>query len=203
MVTVHDHGSRYLIVGLGNPGREYEQTRHNVGSMLADRLAALYDFRFQNCGHSYLGRAVVSGFDVAVAKPRTYMNLSGRAVVEAQRTLAVPVENIIAAYDDCDLPLGRIRIKEDGGSGGHKGIASIVNALEDSGFLRIRLGIGRPVSEREGLKDYVLEPFNDDEADAVDAMLKNGVAAIETIIKDGAATAMNRFNGVKNVNREP
>ncbi len=185
----------FLIVGLGNPGREYEETRHNAGSMLVDRLAVAYNFKFQKCGHSYLGRAVVSGFDAAIAKPRTYMNLSGRAVAELKELLAVPVEKIIVAYDDCDLLLGRIRIKQGGGSGGHKGVASIVNALEDSGFLRIRLGIGRPVSEREGLKDYVLEPFDDDEADALDEMLKSGVAAIETIITDGVATAMNRFNG--------
>ena len=184
----------FLIVGLGNPGREYVETRHNAGSMLADRLAVAYNFRFQKCGHSYLGRAIVSGFDAAIAKPRTYMNLSGRAVVELKELLAVPVEKIIVAYDDCDMLIGRIRIKQGGGSGGHKGIASIGNELGNSGFLRIRLGIGRPASG--SMKDYVLEPFDIGEADAVDEMLKSGLRAIETIITDGSSTAMNRFNGI-------
>lgn len=187
----------FLIVGLGNPGREYEDTRHNAGSMLADRFAVAYNIKFERCGHSQLGRAVVSGEGVVVAKPRTYMNLSGRAVKELKELLAVPVETLIVAYDDCDLPLGRIRIKKGGGSGGHKGVASICNALGllDSGFLRIRLGVGRPASGREELKDYVLEPFDDLEADAVEAMLKSGLRAIQTIITDGVDVAMNRFNG--------
>lgn len=184
----------FLIVGLGNPGREYEETRHNAGSMLADRLAAQYDFRFERCGHSYLGRAVVSGHGAAIAKPKTYMNLSGRAVAELKELLTVPVEKIIVVYDDCDLLLGRIRIKQGGGSGGHKGVASIGNELGDAGFLRIRLGIGRPASGRS-LKDYVLAPFDIGEADVVDEMLKSGATAIETIITDGVEAAMNRFNG--------
>ncbi|MBI5810486.1 MAG: aminoacyl-tRNA hydrolase, partial [Deltaproteobacteria bacterium] len=141
---------------------------------------------------SLYGRAVVAGREAILIKSRTYMNLSGDAVKEALDSNSLPSESIIVAHDDCDLPLGRIRIRKGGGSGGHRGVASVIERLGTNAFPRVRLGIGRP-AEGE-LHGYVLSPFDPDEEGALDDMLKRATAAVEAIIKDGVGCAMNRFN---------
>ncbi|MEE9543682.1 MAG: aminoacyl-tRNA hydrolase [Thermodesulfobacteriota bacterium] len=182
-----------LIVGLGNPGRGYEDTRHNVGFMLVDRLADAHKIVCDKPGwKSYWGSGVIADEEVVLLKPCTYMNLSGDAVVRLTSVLSAPAESVVVAYDDCDLPLGQVRIRAGGGSGGHKGVESITAALNSSSFLRIRLGIGRP--DEGELSDYVLAPFDVDEHDRLDGMLSRGAASIEVIIKEGIGSAMNKFN---------
>lgn len=161
--------------------------------MLVDRLSEAYGIKCDMQGwRSYWGRGTIAGTDVVIVKPQTFMNASGEAVAWFRGALSVDASSILVAYDDSDLPLGRIRIKRGGGSGGHKGIESVMGAIGTKDFPRIRLGIGRP-SEGE-LADYVLSPFIKDEGDIAEAMLSRGVESIETIITEGIDSAMNRFN---------
>lgn len=185
--------SLFLIAGLGNPGRDYEKTRHNAGFMLADRIARESGIEIrQKDFFSYWGKGSINGADVVIAKPQTYMNLSGQAVGAISRFFKIPAESIIVAYDDCDLPLGRIRIRKGGGSGGHKGIESIISHLSGNDFPRIRMGVGRPLMG--GVKDYVLQPFRPEESQALEGMLSRGEESIRVLLKDGIDEAMNRFN---------
>ena len=182
-----------LVVGLGNPGKRYEDTRHNVGFMLIDKLSRSYGIRCDAPAPGALwGRGVIAGHDVVLVKPMTFVNLSGTAVGDIRSSLSLSVESIIVAYDDCDLPLGRIRIRKGGGSGGHRGVESIMSSLASSSFPRIRLGIGRPGAGE--LRDYVLNPFTPEEAGVVDEMLVRAASSIEVIITEGVESAMNRFN---------
>ncbi len=181
-----------LIVGLGNPGSEYADTRHNAGFMLVDRLSAEYGIGLSVKGMGARGTGRIAGEDVALLKPLTYMNRSGHAVSELLMVHPAGPEKIIVAYDDCDLPLGKIRIRGAGGSGGHKGLASVMEALGTTDIPRIRLGIGRPVDG--DVVDFVLSPFLPDELPAVDAMLGRARDAVETIIACGIGQAMNRHN---------
>lgn len=184
-----------LIVGLGNPGPAYEVTRHNVGFMLADRLSERCSISFSPSPSALWGRGRVFGQEAVVIKPLTYMNLSGRAVREFRDAYSVDTESIIVAYDDCDLPFGRLRIRKNGGSGGHRGINSIIEHLGSQNFPRIRLGIGRPL---EGdIVDYVLSPFSEEETATLDDMLQRGVSSIEAMVSRGLDYAMNSFNASK------
>ncbi|GMR04693.1 MAG: aminoacyl-tRNA hydrolase [Thermodesulfobacteriota bacterium] len=182
-----------LIAGLGNPGPRYELTRHNVGFMLIDRLSSVYNIR---CGHStgkaLWGRGLVAGREVVLIKPMTFVNLSGEAVEDFLSEFRVPIESLVVVYDDCYLPLGRIRIRPAGGGGGHKGVDSIIRCLGSDAFPRIRLGIGRPM--KEDLADYVLSPFTPEEMEVVDGMLERAVSSIEVLATEGIAGAMNKFN---------
>ncbi|MEK7773232.1 MAG: aminoacyl-tRNA hydrolase [Deltaproteobacteria bacterium] len=182
----------FLIAGLGNPGSEYEDTRHNVGFMLIDRLAEACGIKFKRSGKALCARGLLAGEDVVLLKPQTFMNLSGEAVARFSGEYRVGAESIVAAYDDCDLPLGRIRIRKGGGSGGHKGVNSIITRLGNGDFARVRLGIGRPFYG--DVADYVLSPFEPPEAEALDAMLKRGAGSVEAIITRGIDCAMNIFN---------
>lgn len=181
-----------LIVGLGNPGREYEKTRHNAGFMLVDLLASEFGIKFDKKGKGVWGKGRISGQDVLLLKPQTFMNLSGEAVAEARAFYKVPEGSVIVAYDDCDLPTGKIRIRKDGGSGGHRGVNSIIAALGTKEFPRIRLGVGRPALG--DIVGYVLSPFTKDEQSAVDEMLSRGKEAVELLMTSGIDQAMNRFN---------
>ncbi len=181
-----------LIVGLGNPGSEYEETRHNAGFMLIDRICSAYSVKLRKGGRGLSGQARIAGRDVVLLKPMTYMNLSGLAVAEVLDKHPLPPESIIAAFDDCDLPLGKVRIRKGGGSGGHRGLASLIERIGTREFPRIRLGVGRPV---EGdIVDYVLSPFAKDELPAIEEMLGRAQEALESIITCGIEQAMNRFN---------
>lgn len=186
----------YLITGIGNPGKVYEATRHNAGFMLVDRLADAHNLRFANAGSADICEGAIRGHDVIIVKPQIFMNRSGEPLAALLERRPVPVESIIVAYDDCDLPLGRLRVRSGGSTGGHKGIDSISRCLGSTDFSRLRLGIGRPVSGRTSLADYVLSPFDALELHGLDEMLGRGVACIEIILTDGIAAAMNRFNSI-------
>lgn len=180
---------------MGNPGREYAVTRHNVGFMLADRLSGAGDMTFGKSGSAFIAKGTVFGAQAVLIKPQTYMNLSGRAVAEFSSFYKIEAGRILVFYDDCDLPLGKIRLRKDGGSGGHKGLESIITSLGSRDFPRLRLGIGRPAdSEDPELKDYVLTPFTRDEVAAVDEMLGIAMDAVKAFVTDGITAAMNRFN---------
>jgi PTH1 family peptidyl-tRNA hydrolase len=203
-----------LIIGLGNPGAAYENNRHNIGFMVIARLAAAHAIKCSSMGGgpggSYLWSGVgrrswrnwwaggerwtIEGVDVVLAKPLTFMNRSGAAVSELVSFLGITPSSLIVVCDDCDLPLGRIRIRNKGGSGGHKGLSSIITHLGSSDFPRVRMGVGRPPGGEESLSDYVLSPFSPDQKEGLESMLKTGVASIETILGKGIEYAMNFFN---------
>ncbi|MCI0356387.1 MAG: aminoacyl-tRNA hydrolase [Acidobacteria bacterium] len=184
-----------LIVGLGNPGIEYQFTPHNVGYLAVDRIAEQCGARVSNrrcrsltAGTSFAGHAVV------LAKPETWMNLSGMAVRElVEEFEANPPQDLIVIYDELDLPLGSMRIRQRGGSAGHNGMESILGALGTDEFLRIRLGIGPEHKPSDGAR-YVLSPFRKQHYPVVDEMLERAAEAVKVILESGPAVAMNRFN---------
>ena len=160
-----------MLVGLGNHGAEYAATRHNVGFMAVDRLAEQFKTAFgENCCHSDVARAKLNNEKVVLAKPKTYMNRSGRAVTELMEEFSVELDDLTILHDDIDLALGKIKEKTGGGSAGHNGIESIVSALGTVEFRRIRLGVGRP-PEGLDVADYVLSAFESDELETVDRLL--------------------------------
>jgi peptidyl-tRNA hydrolase, PTH1 family len=184
-----------LIVGLGNPGPEYELTPHNLGfltiNLIAHRLGI--EVRNRQC-RALTARAVVADTPVLLAKPETYMNLSGLSVRELAAEHQVEVKSdLIVIYDELDLPLGTIRIRQRGGTAGHNGMESIVDALGTDEFLRIRLGIAPDRKVSDGAK-FVLTPFRKAQDGVVDQMLDTAANAVEVILKDGVAAAMNQFN---------
>lgn len=182
-----------LIVGLGNPGSGYEDTRHNAGFMLVDAVARAFNIRFERLGRRALwGSGIIASEEVILVKPLTFMNLSGVVVREFCERYSVPAGSVIVAFDDCDLPTGRIRLRKSGGSGGHRGVSSITECIESAEFPRIRLGIWRPESGE--LDEYVLTPFALEEKEALRDMLQRGVASVETLLKEGIESAMNKFN---------
>ncbi|MFQ5353490.1 MAG: aminoacyl-tRNA hydrolase [Thermodesulfobacteriota bacterium] len=182
-----------LIAGLGNPGSEYANTRHNAGFMLLDRLTKRHGIKFASRAKGALwGRGVIKGEDVALIKPMSFMNQSGKAVAAFTRKFSLPLPSVLVALDDCELPLGTIRIKPGGGSGGHNGLVSVIECLGGSDFPRLRLGIGRP--EHGDLTAHVLGSFSFEERNTLDEMLERAVASIELFIDEGIASAMNTFN---------
>ncbi len=184
-----------LIVGLGNPGIEYQFTPHNLGFLTIDRIAndLGIDVRNRQC-RALTARATIAGEPVVLAKPETYMNLSGLSVRELTAEHQVDVSrDLIVIYDELDLPLGTIRIRQRGSSAGHNGMESILGALGTDEFLRIRLGIAPDRKVSDGVK-YVLTPFRKTQEKVVDEVLDTAAQAIGVILKDGPAAAMNRFN---------
>ncbi|MGO9864035.1 MAG: aminoacyl-tRNA hydrolase [Terriglobales bacterium] len=184
-----------LIVGLGNPGIEYQFTPHNLGFLTIDRIANDHGINIRNrqC-RALTARATISGEPVVLAKPETYMNLSGLSVRELVEEHQVDVErDLILIYDELDLPLGTIRIRQRGGSAGHNGMESILGALNTDEFLRVRLGIA-PERKVEDSVQYVLTPFRKAQEKVVVEMLDAAAQAVEMILKEGPAAAMNRFN---------
>ncbi|MBW2595860.1 MAG: aminoacyl-tRNA hydrolase [Deltaproteobacteria bacterium] len=183
-----------LIAGLGNPGVRYSYSRHNIGFLVLDALARsegveINREKFGSC----IGRGIVSGVPVILAKPQTFMNLSGIAVGKLAGYFGINTEDIIVVHDDMDFSIGDIRIKIGGGTAGHKGLISVVNHLGGPEFVRIRLGIGRPVAGRM-TEDYVLERFSKSEMQVLpDAVERACDAAIEVILS-GVQAAMNKFN---------
>lgn len=184
-----------LIVGLGNPGIEYQFTPHNLGFLTIDRIAddCGVEVRNRQC-RALTARAVIEEQQVLLAKPETYMNLSGLSVRElvAKHELD-PARDLILIYDELDLPLGTIRIRQRGSSAGHNGMESVIAALGTQEFLRIRLGIGPDRKIRDSVK-YVLTPFRKRELKKVDEVLENAAEAVKVILKEGPGAAMNRFN---------
>ncbi len=185
----------FLIIGLGNPGREYKDTRHNIGFMLIDRLAVRLDAR----GMKLQSKAIVMSAlhqerKLLLAKPQTYMNLSGQSVQGLLHFYKIPTENLIVAHDDLDLPLGTIRIRASGGPGGQRGMASTIEQLGTKDFPRLRLGIGRPPGRMDP-KDYVLQGFSKDDMQLLPGVLDRATDAIFEFVLRGLNTAMNKFNG--------
>jgi peptidyl-tRNA hydrolase, PTH1 family len=184
-----------LIVGLGNPGIEYQFTPHNLGFLTIDRIANGLGIEVRNrqC-RALTARATVAGEQAVLAKPETYMNLSGLSVRELVAEHQVDVtRDLIVVYDELDLPLGAIRIRQRGSSAGHNGVESILEALGTDEFLRIRLGIAPERKVADGVK-YVLTPFRKAQEKVVDEILDTAALAVEVILKEGPAAAMNRFN---------
>ncbi|HSR48253.1 MAG TPA: aminoacyl-tRNA hydrolase [Anaerolineales bacterium] len=184
----------YLIVGLGNPGRRFRNSRHNIGFMLVDALAREMDVAFSRHQHQALltdGR--LEGARVFLAKPQTFMNLVGTSVGPLARYYRIPTESVVIVFDDLDLPLGNTRLRGEGGSGGHRGMESILGALGSERVPRLRLGIGRPPGRKDPA-DFVLEDFGDDEEDLVDGLIDRGVACLRTFVRDGLERAMSTFN---------
>jgi len=193
-----------LIVGLGNPGIEYQFTPHNLGFLAVDRIAQQcgVEVRNRQC-RALTARAVIGSEPVLLAKPETFMNLSGVSVREliAQHELR-PESDLIVIYDELDLPLGMIRIRQRGSSAGHNGMESLIGALGTQEFLRIRLGIAPDRKISDGVK-YVLTPFRKKELKVVDEVLDTAAEAVNVILKEGPAAAMNRFNRKNEIDEEP
>jgi len=185
----------YLITGLGNPGRQYSENRHNVGFMLVSRLANRLGVSFSRLeSKALVTKAAYRDYRLVLAKPQTYMNLSGQAVSALQRFYKIPLENLLIVYDDVDLPLGTIRLRPGGSSGGQKGIGSIIEHLGTQEFPRIRIGIGRPPGRMDAAA-YVLQDFSPGETEILNEVLDRGVEAVLTFITEGLTTAMNQYNG--------
>jgi PTH1 family peptidyl-tRNA hydrolase len=184
----------YLIAGLGNPGPKYAANRHNVGFRCLENLASAYHLRFdRQQKRARVALGIIQGRRVVLAQPQTFMNESGRAVVPLARFYQVPPHRLLVVYDDLDLPPWTVRMRPEGGSGGHKGMRSIIEQLGDQGFPRLRIGIGRPPGRMEAV-DYVLRDFSAEEALQLEEMLDRAVAAIETWLVQGIDMAMSRHN---------
>lgn len=183
-----------LVVGLGNPGPEYAHNRHNVGFMVADRLREKLRgagaFREKFSGE--LARGPLGDREVLVLRPLTFMNRSGRSVQAAAAFFQIAVQDIVVVHDDLDLPWQTVRVKVGGGSGGHNGLKSVTEQLGSPDYLRVRLGIGRPAVGSS--ESWVLSDFSDMESRELPEVLDRAVRAVETILDQGAARAMNEFN---------
>ncbi len=185
----------YIIVGLGNPGNQYENTRHNVGFMAVDTLSGKKGFDIKKLKFKSLcGETMIAGKRCFVMKPTTYMNNSGEAVVEAARFYKIPTENIIVIYDDISLDVSKMRIRRKGSDGGHNGIKSIILHLNSDGFPRVKLGVGKKPHPEYDLKDWVLADFKKDDIPLIKAVCNNSCEAIEMIIDGKINEAMNKFN---------
>jgi PTH1 family peptidyl-tRNA hydrolase len=182
-----------VVAGLGNPGREYERTRHNVGWMVLDELARRTEASWRGKFSGQLAETRLDGDRLALVKPETYMNESGRSIAAALRFFKLPPEELLVIHDDVDLDPGRLQARRGGGLAGHNGLRSIAQALGSQAFLRLRIGVGRPGrGDRRPVADYVLSPF-EDEVD-VDAIVRRAADAVETLLREGLEAAQARFN---------
>jgi PTH1 family peptidyl-tRNA hydrolase len=186
-----------LIVGLGNPGPRYESTRHNAGFMLVDKLAGEFGISLtkKKFDVSY-GRGAIEGCEVILAKPMAFMNRSGLPVQKLAAYFKINSKDLVVVHDDIDLAFGRLKIKEKGGHGGHKGLQSIIHAVGEDEFIRLRIGIGRS-EEGDSVSDYVLGPFLGEESKQLDSVLRGARDAVVTILTEGSKVGMNRFNRKK------
>jgi PTH1 family peptidyl-tRNA hydrolase len=187
---------RYLIVGLGNPGREYRSNRHNAGFILLDRLVERHKWMAftKRQGKALITTGLLGRASLVLAKPQTFMNLSGEAVSSLVRFYDLPLERLLVVADEIDLPLGTLRLRPDGGSAGHNGMLSIIEQLGTETFPRLRLGVGRPPGAKAAA-GYVLRDFRGEDLEIVNLALDKGVDAVECFVQEGIVTAMNRFNG--------
>ena len=194
MIEDPSKSSPYLIAGLGNPGRRFREDRHNIGFMVIDGLIKPLGLSFARKQQNALvtdGR--ISGYKIIFAKPQTYMNNVGKSIVPLLRYYRIPPEQLMVIFDDLDLPLGTIRIRPQGGSGGHRGMRSIINELGGDQFPRMRLGIGRPPGRMDPA-DYVLQKFSENETDIVNIVLQQAVDGVHAFIEEGIEHTMTRFN---------
>lgn len=183
----------YIIVGLGNPGKKYDSTRHNIGFEVVDYIGRKFDIpvtkpKFK----AHIGEGRIGSEKVILVKPQTYMNLSGESVMSIVEYYDVPMENVIVIYDDIDTEMGKIRIRKKGSAGSHNGMKSIIYLLQDDSFPRIRMGIGKP--DNRQLADFVLDRFTKDEIPYMEDAIKNACDSVEIILKEDIDKAMNNFN---------
>lgn len=187
-------GSRRIVIGLGNPGKEYAATRHNVGFWCIDRLAETHSTgRFRRSRLAEVAEATVGSRRVVLAKPRTYVNESGRAVTSLMTKYRAAPGDLLVVYDEMDLPAGSIRLRARGGSGGHNGMKSIIDAIGTQDFPRLRIGVGRPSRSGDEV-GHVLGSMPRHERAKVDDAVSRAAGAIEAVLTDGVVDAMNRFN---------
>jgi PTH1 family peptidyl-tRNA hydrolase len=187
----------HLVVGLGNPGREYENTRHNVGFRVADQIVASAGTTFHpGKGEYWFAQCSLNNLEVAVLKPVTYMNNSGVAVQDFLEQQQITLQNILIVCDDFQLPLGTIRLRQNGTDGGHHGLASIIYHLQSDQFARLRCGIASAAmpAEKNMKKEFVLEKFHESEFQSINNMVERAREACISFIVDGIDSAMNRFN---------
>jgi PTH1 family peptidyl-tRNA hydrolase len=183
-----------LVAGLGNPGKRYERTRHNLGFSVVDYIARQIDVRVTSKrGNSLIAESSWHGEKLVLAKPQAYMNRSGDSVKALMREFGAGAEELIVVYDDLDLPFGRIRIRPSGSAGGHRGVASIIDSLAGAPFYRVRMGIGRPPDGVDPA-EYVLEPFSPEEALQVGAIVERAAKAVLSLIEHGGPASMGHFN---------
>ncbi|MGD9208188.1 MAG: aminoacyl-tRNA hydrolase [Syntrophobacterales bacterium] len=184
----------YLVVGLGNPGKTYQHTRHNVGFMVVDRLAGTHSIKVtRERFSSFWAPGEIAGRKVLLAKPQTFMNRSGQAVAALMAYYKLAVQDLLVIHDDLDVDFGSIKIVRSGGSGGHRGIRSIHEILKENQYVRVKVGIGRP-RFNEAVEDYVLSPWYEDQREQVVEMVDYTAEAATAIIADGLAKAMTVFN---------
>ncbi|MBM4433187.1 MAG: aminoacyl-tRNA hydrolase [Chloroflexi bacterium] len=188
-----------LIVGLGNPGLRYADNRHNIGFICLNRFAKMQGIRFDSKqGQARTGTGEINGKKIVLAKPQTFMNASGESVSRLVQKFKIEPVDLMVIHDDLDLPLGKIRIRRGGSSAGHKGIESIINELGSQGFIRVRIGIGRPntacETDEADIIDYVLDDFGPDEKKIVIEVIPRVSEAILCLLNEGLTAAMNKYN---------
>jgi PTH1 family peptidyl-tRNA hydrolase len=182
-----------LVVGLGNPGREYERTRHNVGWLVVNEVARRLDGRWREKFSGRLAEVRLDGLRLALLKPETFMNDSGRSVAAAARFFKVEPESLLVVHDDVDLEAGRLQARSGGGLAGHNGLRSLTEALRTQDFLRLRIGVGRPGrGDPRSVADYVLSPFGTEED--VGALVSRGADAVEMVAREGVEATQQHFN---------
>lgn len=183
-----------VLVGLGNPGRQYEETRHNIGFMVIDELADRWNIPLsQSKFKGIFGQGVVNGEKVLLVKPLTYMNLSGETVRPLLDFYKLDIEDLVVIYDDLDLPVGKLRLRQKGSAGGHNGIKSLIQHLQTQNFNRIRMGIDRPTNG-QSISDYVLGRFSEEERPDIDSTVKKAAEACEEALSKDFLQVMNTFN---------
>lgn len=193
----------HLIVGLGNPGARYVATRHNVGAAVLLKAADRWVLGWRQSGELRWARGQVGGAEILLATNLAWMNQSGPAVKALLAQAGVTEQDLVVVHDDLDLPVGRIRIRRRGGAGGHRGVLSLLTALESDRFCRLKIGIGSPPPGQDPA-DYVLAPFSHDELEILDATFERAALALETLVAEGAEAAMNRFNATEQaLDKEP
>ncbi|MBI4285484.1 MAG: aminoacyl-tRNA hydrolase [Chloroflexi bacterium] len=186
-----------LIVGLGNPGKEYAGDRHNVGFMCLSHFARVHNIPFdRKQASARIGTGIVAGNEVMLARPQTYMNASGESVSRLVKKYHIDSSDLIIIHDDLDLPLGKIRIRPGGSAGGHKGVASIIAALGNPDFIRVRVGIGRPATTESetDVISYVLSDFTPEEKQLLSDIIPRVAEAILSLLTEGLTQAMNKYN---------
>lgn len=184
----------YVVVGLGNPGKKYDITRHNIGFEVIDEFARQNNIKMNKTKFkAVIGEGRIGTEKVLLVKPQTYMNLSGESVMKIMDFYDLPITNLVVVYDDIDIEPGKLRIRQKGSGGSHNGMRNIIYLMKDDQFPRIRVGVGKPTNGQP-LADYVLGRFTKDEQALLIPIVKDSCAAIETIIKDDVDLAMNRYN---------
>ena len=185
----------YLIAGLGNPGDKYRMTRHNIGFEVLDYLADVYHVKINKIKHkALLGECTIGGEKVLLAKPQTFMNLSGESIREIANFYKIPPENIIVIYDDKSIAVGSVRIRKKGSDGGHNGMKSIIYQLANDNFSRIRIGIGEPPGAGENLVGHVLGRFSKEEIEIIEKIIEKVPQMLSCIVREGADVAAGKFN---------